>query len=127
MSNDESCCLAKILKVIDILQKRKKSDNCFDLGCTKPIFGPTPSFVCYNTRPITLYSKDGSLFTVSLNNNGGTSSIFRVEDVDGCCATLSALTYNADDATYTRTNQFVTVNLKCFCAIKCLEDAIVDC
>ena len=110
MSNSESCCLAKILKVIDILQKRQKDSDCFDLGCTKPIFGPTPNIVCYNTRPITLYNKDNSLLTVS-----------------GCCAKLRVLIFNSDDATYTKTNQFVTVNLKCFCAVKCLEDAVVDC
>lgn len=127
MSNNESCCLAKILKVIDILQKRQKDDFCFDLGCTKPIFGPTPNVVCYNTRPITLYNKDNSLFTVTYNDTGSTSSIFRVEEVDGCCAKLRVLVFNSDDATYTRTNQFVTINLNCFCAIKCLEDAIVDC
>ncbi len=126
MSNSESCCLAKILKVIDILQKRQKDSDCFDLGCTKPIFGPTPNIVCYNTRPITLYNKDNSLLTVSYDGDN-TSSIFRVEDVSGCCAKLRVLIFNSDDATYTKTNQFVTVNLKCFCAVKCLEDAVVDC
>lgn len=127
MSNNESCCLAKILKVIDILQKRQTNDECFEEGCTKPIIGPTQNIVCYNTRPITLYTRDGSLFSVSYDSESDSSTIFRVEDVDGCCAKLRVLIYNSEDNTYTKTNQFVTVNLKCFCVVKCLDDAIVDC
>ena len=125
MSNNESCCLAKILKVIDILQKKQKGDVCFDTGCTKPIFGPVLNVVCYNTRPVTLYNKDNSLFTV--NYDGGSSNIFRVEDVDGCCAKLAVLSFNSDENTYSRTGRYVTVNLKCFCAVKCLDDAYVEC
>ncbi len=127
MSNNEQCCLAKILKVIDILQKRSKNDDCLDVGCTRAMFGPTPNVICYNTRPITLYNKDNSLFTVTDNESGTESNIFRVEDVDGCCAKLRVLIFNATNQTYTKTNQFVTVNLKCFCVVRCLEDVALDC
>ena len=54
-----------------------------------------------------------------------TSNIFRVEKVDGCCATLRVLTYNAGTSTYTATNSFCTVNTDCCCSIKCLADTFV--
>ena len=55
-----------------------------------------------------------------------TSNIFRVEKVDGCCATLRVLTYNAGTSTYTATNSFCTVNTDCCCSIKCLADTYVE-
>jgi len=143
MSNEESCCLAKILKVIDILQKQQNNNDCFDESCTKPIFGPIVTNTCYNTRPITLYTKNGSLFTVNYNTTASSDStaastsssfVFRVEEVCGCCAKLRILAINTTDATaattgtttYTKTNQFITVNLKCFCVVKCLADISLD-
>ena len=54
-----------------------------------------------------------------------TSNIFRVEKVDGCCATLRVLTYDAGTSTYTATNSFCTVNTDCCCTIKCLAATYV--
>ena len=48
MSKENTCCLAKLLKVIDILQKNVTNEDCFSEGCTRPILAPTINSVCYN-------------------------------------------------------------------------------
>lgn len=124
MENIESCCIAKILKVIDVLQKESSFDNLSE-GCSRPFLGVNTLSV-YNTRPITLYSKNGNLFTANyyVDNVLTTSSVFRVEDVNGCCATLRILASTLD--TYTSTNEFITVNLKCFSMVRCLTDIFLE-
>ena len=126
MENNESCCLAKILKVIDIIQKES---GCLDLdeGCDRPFLGNTSGAFFYNTRPITLYNRDGSLFkaTYYVNNVATTSSVFRVEEVNDCCAKLRILVSN-EDGSYTATNEFLTVNLECFCILRCLSDTSIE-
>lgn len=128
MENDDTCCLAKILKVIDILQK-ECSNECVSEGCDRPFLGLNGCYI-YNTRPITLYTRNGDLFTVNYyqNNQLTTSSVFRVENVKGCCATLRILnvTNIEDPATYTATSEFVTVNLECFCILRCLDDTFLE-
>ena len=128
MENNETCCLAKLLKVIDILQK-ECSPECYPEGCDRPFLGNSDYFY-YNTRPITLYSKTNELFTVNYNNNDvlSTSSVFRVENVDGCCATLRILAASTEgeNTTYTSTNDFVTVDLNCFCILRCLNDIFLE-
>ncbi len=125
MENNDTCCIAKILKVIDILQKECPS-VCNNEGCDKPFLGEGENTV-YNTRPITLYTRSGNLFTVNyfVNNAVTTSSTFRVEDVDGCCAKLRILAANGSGG-YNSTNDFVTVNLECFCILRCLADTFVE-
>ena len=128
MENNDTCCLARILKVIDVLQK-ECTPECYQEGCDRPFLGSV-EFLSYNTRPITLYSRNGSLFTVTyfIDNTPATSSVFRVEDVDGCCARLRILTPVTVDGvtTYTSTNEFVTVNLECFCIVRCLPDISIE-
>lgn len=129
MENNESCCIAKILKVIDIIQKESK---CIEVneGCDKPFLGNTSGSFVYNTRPITLYNRDGSLFTVNyyVDNVLTTSSIFRVEDIDGCCAKLRILSATVVDGvtTYQDTGEFVTINTDCFCVLQCLDDTFIE-
>lgn len=128
---NDTCCLAKILRVIDILQKNASDDICVEEGCTKSYLGERKNSLCYNTRPITLYTKNNTLFTSTYELNGttGTSSVFRVENVTGCCATLRVLAQCApgSDSPYQKTGSFVTVNLNCMCALKCLRDIRLDC
>lgn len=128
MESNDTCCLAKILKVIDILQK-ECTNECVKEGCDRPFLGLNGCYI-YNTRPITLYNRDGSLFTVNyyVNNNLTTSSIFRVENVCDCCATLRLLETVVDNGstTYTATNEFVTINLECFCILRCLDDTFIE-
>ena len=59
-----------------------------------------------------------------------TSSVFRVENVNGCCVKLRILEVNPDTSDPTRaylaTNQFITINLNCICVLRCLADIIID-
>ncbi len=128
MVNNDSCCVAKILKVIEILQKNSTVDSCCSEGCDKPFLGPTQINTCYNTRPITLYTCNGSLFTVNYTSGGtaNTSSVFRVEHVCDCCAKLRILAFDTTTQTYSATNNFVTVNLKCMCVVSCLSDLALE-
>ena len=128
MENNESCCIAKVLKVIDILQK-ECNNECFPEGCDRPFLGGS-GLMMFNTRPITLYTRTGSLFAVEYYEGTtlNTSSVFRVENVNDCCATLRILETTVVDGvtTYTSTNEFVTVNLECFCIIRCLSDTYIE-
>ena len=121
-------CIAEILKVINILQNEVcPGDTCLET-CTRAYFGPS-STTAFNTRPVTLYTCNGTALEIPVSNTPGettTSNIFRVEKVDGCCATLRVLTFDAETSTYTATNSFFTVNTDCCCSIKCLADTFVE-
>lgn len=128
-SNQNCNCIAEILKVICILQSEVcPGDTCLET-CTRAYFGPNSS-VDFNTRPVTLYTCNSTAVAMPISNTPGeqtTSNIFRVEKIDGCCATLRVLVYNSDTSTYTSTNSFFTINTNCCCCIKCLADTYVDC
>lgn len=128
-SNNKKCnCIAEILKVICILQNEVcPGDSCLET-CTRAYFGPSSS-VDFNTRPVTLYTTGNTPIAIPISNNPSettTSSIFRVEKIDGCCCTLRVLVYNSETNTYTSTNSFFTVNTDCCCCIKCLADTFVE-
>ena len=58
------------------------------------------------------------------------SSVFRVEKIEGNCATFRVLTDNPDPTSlnpYIATNSFFTMSTDCLCAIRCLSDTFVDC
>lgn len=132
MNAKENCCFSKLLKVIDILQKNSCGELCSDESCTRPFLGGSPNIICYNTRPVTFYTCNGNIFTASYQVGGETrtSSVFRVERVDGCCVKCRILEANPDQSDPTRrylaTNQFITINLDCICVISCLADIIID-
>lgn len=119
-------CIANTLKLINVLQNNSRNLCNYDCSCTKPFLGPSISMVCYNTRVITLYSKDGSLISYDYIDNDEilTSSTFRVQNIDGNCCTLLILKFS--NGVYSSTGQTVTVDLNCICAIKCLEDVVVN-
>lgn len=127
-SSSKCNCIAEILKVINILQSEVcPGDACLET-CTRAYFGPNSS-IDFNTRPVTLYTCDSNSVSMPISNTPGeetTSNIFRVEKVDGCCATLRVLVYNSGLSTYTATNSFFTINTDCCCAIKCLADTYVE-
>lgn len=123
----ENRCIKNLLKLICLLQKNSENKCSLEDGCTKPFLGPSMNNICYNTRVITLYNKDNSLFTSNYINESGyqeESSLFRVEKVFDNCATLLIL--RKENNEYCSTGQTVTVKLECICAIKCLEDVIVN-
>ncbi len=137
MKPNNSCenqggCLSDILSVILALQENDEI-CCNDGGCDKPFLGPNPSFVCYNTRPFNLYNCfNGTLwaFPYTLGTTTGTSSIFRVENLEGNCCTCRILAPNPDTTEvaepYVATTNFFTINLDCVSAIKCLADTYVS-
>lgn len=54
-TSKNTSCLAEILEVILCLQQNK-NESCVDNSCSRPFLGPTANIVCFNTRPITIYS-----------------------------------------------------------------------
>ena len=125
-------CLAKILNIINIIQNNAEKIECQDNSCTKPFLGPDTNILCFNTRPITLYRCDNSLVTLNYSNDNNeelTTSVFRVENVSNDSVDVLLLEETTDDdgnISYINTNTYATINLKCICAIRCLNDAIVD-
>ncbi len=132
MNNKDTCCLGKLLKVIDILQRNAGGSDCFDESCTRPYLGSSPNIICFNTRPVTFYTRNGNIFstTYTLNGTTNTSSVFRVECVDDCCVKCRILRVNPDttdmNRIYLSTNEFITINLDCICVVSCLDDIIID-
>lgn len=139
--NNECQCLAEILTVINILQENSECDeNCLD-SCDRGFLGCSPVAIRCNTRPVILYNccngtpwqfpttKEDVLCDTE---NVSCSRVLRVEKIDGCCATFRVLEANQDVTVspampFVATNSFVTVNLNCVGAIRCLQDTFVDC
>lgn len=122
-------CISEILRKILLLQRQDFDCDNFS-GCDKPFLGPTPANICYNTRPIQLYNCcTGTPWTFDYtlaDGTTGTSNVFRVESIDDeCCCTCRILYTNAE-GTRTSTGNFVTINLKCCGAIRCLDDTYVE-
>ncbi len=134
MTTNTNCdCLRDILKVILRLQRREEKEADIE-GCEKPFLGPCPSVSCFNTRPVNFYTcATAELWTLpfTLNGTTGTSSVFRVENLDDCCCTCRILAPNPDcsqtDAPFVATESFFTINLNCVGALKCLPDTFVPC
>jgi hypothetical protein len=132
--NNSECCIADILEVINILQCQAEKIDDIPNTCDRPFLGSISSggsFV-FNTRPITLYNSNNTLITMpyTLNGTTGVSSVFRVEKVNGCCATCRVLAPNPDTESafeYVATDNFFTINCKCTCALACLSDTFIDC
>lgn len=133
--NNQECnhcdnCLADVLKVILILQQSaNQTDSCLET-CDRGFLGQQCCSTCYNTRPIVLYTCGSNGIPLSLPisknpNEETTSSIFRLEKLDDCCATCRVLTVNSDN-TYNSTNSFFTINLDCLCIIRCLGDTFIE-
>lgn len=140
-NNNDCKCLAEILTVICILQENSEcADSCLDT-CDRGFLGCSPVAIRCNTRPVVLYNCcTGTPWEfptakedILCDTVGATCSrVLRVEKIDGCCATFRVLATNPDTAEaatipYVTTNSFVTVNLNCVGAIRCLQDTFVDC
>lgn len=125
-------CLAKILNVINILQNNAEKIDCQDNSCTKPFLGPNTNILCFNTRPITLYRCDNSLVTLNYtndNNEETSTNVFRIESVSNNSVGVLLLEETTDEegnTEYLSTNTYATINLGCVCAIRCLNDVIVN-
>ena len=135
-NNSDDCkCISEIVSIINILQQNAEcGDSCLDT-CDRGFLGCNASSASCNTRPVMIYTcgSNGVAFSMPISRDPAettTSSIFRVEKVDGCCATFRVLIPNTDtteDFPYEATNSFFTINLNCVCALRCLQDTHVDC
>ena len=132
--DNNNCCIEKILKIICKLQSKAEKFDDIPNSCDRPFLGCNTSACFYNTRPVTFYNRNNELITLNytLNDETGTSSVFRVEKTDGCCCTCRVLAPNPDataalDNPYVATNSFYTLNCNCICVLQCLPDTLVDC
>ena len=140
--NSKECrCMSEILTVINILQDNAEcAESCLDT-CDRGFLGVSVASVALNTRPIMLYTcaGNGTPWSMPITRDDVTcgdagvtcSNVFRVEKVDGCCATFRVLADNTDETTsatipYVATNSFFTMNLNCVCALRCLNDTFVE-
>ena len=89
-NNNESGCIAEILKVIVVLQQNAEcSDSCLDT-CDRGFLGCGAASINCNTRPVMLYTCCGngtpwSMPTTKSSNcsqSGNTSCVFRIEKID---------------------------------------------
>lgn len=140
--NDSCKCISEILTVINVLQQNANCTNdCCLETCDRGFLGCGATTLSCNTRPVMLYTCCGngtpwSMPTtrenVTCGDEGVTcSSVFRVEKIDGCCATFRVLAANPDTTEttipYVATNSFFTMNLNCVCSLRCLPDTFVEC
>ncbi len=120
-----------ISDTLNLIVTLQKNSCCNDINynddCTRPFLGPINSTVCYNTRPITLFTCCTGTnweFPYELNDETGTSTVFRVENVEDNCATFRVLIPNTteEETTYTLSNSYFTIDLSCVLALQCLPD-----
>lgn len=142
--NRDCSCISEILSVISILQRNADccGDSCLE-ACDRGFLGTPTTTLGANTRPIMLYTccANGlpwSMPTTRENvscpagtNSDTCSTVFRVEKVDGSCATFRVLVPNPDEGEaatypYVSTNSFFTMNLNCVCSLRCLNDVCVQ-
>ena len=134
-NNTNTCesCIADILKVILLLQQNVcGNDSCLET-CDRGFLGPNVG-TFLNTRPITLYTcgSNGTPLAMPISRDPAvtdTSTVFRIEKLDNCCATFRVLAPNTEEGAanpYLTTDSFFTIDLKCVCIIRCLNDTYVD-
>ncbi len=127
--NESNNCICDILKKICLLQKKIDKPHELD-DCAKKELGRTEENCLLFTRPIMLFCCDNTLFNVKIDDTY--SSLFRVEKITDCCAVLRILIcipsspLNNHNLSIITTDNFITINTKCFCAIKCLNDVYLD-
>jgi len=140
--SNQGNCINEILCVILVLQENASVDGCLQT-CDRPVLGGGANCLICNTRPVMLYTCCGNGTPWSMPNTkdsvencsgqGNTatcSSVFRIEKLEGNCATFRVLAENDDPTSvlpYVATNVFFTMDTSCLCAIRCLSDTYVDC
>ena len=120
--------IRETLNFILTLQKNACCNDACQEGCTRPFLGPNPTLTCYNTRPITLFACcTGTNWTFPYETIDGeaTSTVFRIENVEGNCATFRVLIPN-EDGGYSFSNSFFTIDLSCVLALQCLPDVLAN-
>ncbi len=141
ISNGENCVCDVVHAIADA------QDNVVEMECDVSCARSIQDLVSpvrrngLDTVPFILYDKKGKPFKgFGTEVSGGrfecfSSFIFRVNEVDDCCAVLELLVFDNNDKTcgdpceqldnekvedLQRTGICITVDLNCFCAITCL-------
>ncbi len=122
--------ISEKLNLILTLQKNASCDARCTTSCTRPFLGPDQEEICYNTRPVSLFTCcTGTNWEMpyELNDTEELSTVFRIENIEGNCATFRVLapTTVEDVTTYTSTNSFFTIDLDCVLALQCLPDIYI--
>lgn len=131
--NCQDCCILDILRIIKTLQDEAGVIDNIPNSCGRPFLGNVcTDACCFNTRPITIYTCNSQLLTMPYTLNGvdGTSSVFRLENLNDSCATFMVLAPNPDtgsDFPYVATNSFFTIKVDCICILRCLPDTFIGC
>ena len=132
-TNNNCSCFTNILCTIVGLQKQGQCCDNADTSCDRPYLGVNQTGTLYNTRPVTIYACGSTTLwqmPYTLNGTTATSSVFRVESAEDCCATFRILAPNPDTTAvnpYVATDSFFTMNLNCVGTLKCLNDTYVAC
>ena len=131
-------CIKDILCVILVLQQNACGESCLD-SCDRPMLGGGPNCLVCNTRPVMLYTcgSNGVAWSMPITKDDTAectaatcSPVFKVEKVEGNCATFRVLQANPDTTStypYVGTNSIFTMNLDCVCSIRCLSDTYIAC
>lgn len=114
----ENNCILNLLKLILLLQNNSYSNINNNFSCKKNYLSSSFNSICYNTRVVTFYNKNGSLFTASYGEN--VSPYFRICSIENSCIKLLILNY--DGTSYFSTKEYITININCICAVKCITD-----
>ena len=137
-NNEQTKCIAEILAVILILQRNAtREEEALDT-CDRGFLGCGITSLECNTRPIMLYNcgcNSGAAWSMPVSkdpNETCVSNVFRIEKLDGNCATFRVLAPNPDKcetnvSPYVATNSFFTMDLNCCCCLRCLNDTFVEC
>ncbi len=111
---ENNYCIHNLLKLICLLQDNSTNACFFQNECQKPFLGPTTINPYYNTRVVSFYKKDGTLFT------SNTSSYFRIMNTNEGSATLLIL--EKQNNLFSSTGEYITLRLSCIGAICCIQD-----
>ena len=134
-NNETECksCIKDILSVICMIQNTASPTGGLN-SCDRPSLGIGPSCVSCNTRPVILYTCCGngvawSMPTTRTETATDTSTVFRVEKIDGCCCTCRVLAPNPDTTStypYVSTDSIFTIDINCISCIRCLNDTYIE-
>ncbi len=131
--NCENNGIVAILRSILAAQRRAEIREEEEEFCDRTVLGPCCRKEECNTRPINIYTCAGEPVSIDFTMNGQTctTTVFRIEKIDGCICTFRCLAENPDKGCkkrFIKTDTFFSVNEGCCChIIKCLEDTFVDC
>ncbi len=114
---------SNLLEKILLLQQ---TQNNIQNGCSKPFLG-NDNLLTANTRPLNIYCCcTNKIWEMPYTYNGvsGTSSTFRIENLNNNIATFRILA--SINNTLVATDNYFMINLNYISCIKCLNDVLIQ-